>query len=111
MWVWAYPAIRLSRRLERRAPAEHDRACPGSGWRRFRDLLRQAGLGPWPASFGAAALLFNPVFFMMSGTFMTDVPALSFSLLALACYQRGFEDRGRWLVPGGRLSRCHRWPG
>ena len=71
-------------------------SCPGSGSAPVATSCVKPVLGPWLASFGAAALLFNPVFFMMTATFMTDVPALSFSLLALACYQRGFADRGRW---------------
>ena len=95
MWIWAYPAIRFLG-TSNAALRLSTIFLSWVGVSAFRDLLRQAGLGPWLASFGAAVLLLNPVFFMMTATFMTDVPALSFSLLALACYQRGFEDRGRW---------------
>ncbi len=95
MWVWAYPAISFLG-TSNAALRLSTIVLSWIGISAFRDLLRQAGLGPWLASFGACVLLFNPVFFMLTATFMTDVPALSFSLLALACYQRGFEDRGRW---------------
>ena len=99
MWIWAYPAIRFLG-TSNAALRLSTILLSWIGVSAFRDLLRQAGSGPWLASFGASVLIFNPVFFMMTATFMTDVPALSFSLLALACYQRGFEDRGRWWFQG-----------
>ena len=34
----------------------------------------------------------NPIFFVMSGTFMSDVPALSLSLIALAVYTRALRN-------------------
>jgi len=95
MWIWAYPAISYLG-TSNAALRLSTIVLSWIGISAFRDLLRQAGLGPWLASFGASVLAFNPVFFMLTATFMTDVPALSFSLLALACYQRGLEDRGRW---------------
>ncbi len=62
----------------------------------FYDLLRrEVGLCPPEASFTAAAIALNPIVFVMSGTFMSDVPALSLSLIALAFYTRALR--------GGRL--------
>jgi hypothetical protein len=64
------------------------------------DLLKQEGLKPTRAAFLSACLAFNPLFFVLEGTYMTDVPALSFALLALAFYGRGLlrGGRGNWLT-------------
>ena len=56
----------------------------------FFDLLRSEGLATTRAAFAAAVLAVNPLFFLLAGTYMSDVPALSFSLLALAAYARAF---------------------
>jgi hypothetical protein len=58
------------------------------------DLLRQAGWSPMRAAFGGATLALNPLFFLNSGTFMSDIPSLSLSLIALALYGRAL-GRGR----------------
>ncbi|HWI16403.1 MAG TPA: glycosyltransferase family 39 protein [Vicinamibacterales bacterium] len=47
-------------------------------------LRREAQLTRTHAVLGCALLSLNPLFLMLSGTFMTDIPALSFSLIALA---------------------------
>ncbi|HEY7426861.1 MAG TPA: glycosyltransferase family 39 protein, partial [Gemmataceae bacterium] len=65
-------------------------------WAFYALLRRQAGVTPPLAAFATACLAWNPYFFLLSGTFMTDVPALSFSLLALALYAHAFES-GRLL--------------
>jgi hypothetical protein len=65
----------------------------------FYDLLRQED---WPASraaLAAAVLAFHPLFFLLQGTFMTDVPALSLSLMALALYGQAVRrERADWLT-------------
>src|SRR5262249_50857488 len=48
------------------------------------------------------SLALCPLFFLLEGTFMSDVPALSFSLLALALYGRAI-DLGRLDVLGAAL--------
>jgi hypothetical protein len=58
----------------------------------FFDLLRQAGLGSTHAAFVAACFGLNPLYFLLSGTFLTDVPSLAFSLCALALYGRGMSS-------------------
>jgi hypothetical protein len=86
-WLWAWPflrwfapplfALRLSTLV--------------LGWlgiAAFHDLLCQEGLPPMRAAVIAAALAFTPLFFVLQGSFMTDVPALSFQLIALAFYRR-----------------------
>jgi 4-amino-4-deoxy-L-arabinose transferase-like glycosyltransferase len=63
----------------------------------FYELLRrEARISRHGAGFTAAALALNPLFFALSGTFMSDVPALSLSLLALAAYTRALRS-GRLL--------------
>ena len=59
----------------------------------FYDLLRQQSMAPNQAALATAALAFNPLFFLLQGTFMTDVPALSLSLIALALYGRALGGR------------------
>jgi hypothetical protein len=56
------------------------------------DLVRRRpGLAPVPAALVVASLAFSPYFFILQGTFMTDVPTLSFSLIALALYSRSID--------------------
>jgi 4-amino-4-deoxy-L-arabinose transferase-like glycosyltransferase len=64
----------------------------------FFDLLRREGLAPSRAAFAAAALGVCPLFFLLSGTYMSDVPSISFSLIALACYARAFERGGAGML-------------
>ena len=102
MWIWATPFIRI---LGPSNVALRISVIVLSwvGLMAFRDLLRQGGAGPWMATFGTLVFAFNPLFFMMSGTFMTDVPTLAMSLLALACYGRGFHGSGH---PGFLVVAC-----
>ena len=58
---------------------------------------RPAPLGP------SFLLLANPIFFLLSFTFMTDVPFLAWSLLALALYRKGLNpSRDGFLLLGAR---------
>jgi 4-amino-4-deoxy-L-arabinose transferase-like glycosyltransferase len=67
----------------------------------FYDLLRQEEVPADRAALATGALAFNPLFFLLQGTFMTDVPALSLALVALAGYGRGLRSGGSgWLVAG-----------
>ncbi len=97
-WAWAAPfvwlfgeshtALRLSTIL-----------LSWVGLAAFYDLLRQRGIAPRRAGLAAATLGLSPLFFLLQGTFMTDVPALSLSLAALALYARALQGGGsRWLV-------------
>lgn len=56
--------------------------------------LRELGARQGVALFGAMALAANPVFVLLSASFMTDVPFVAFTALALLCYVRG-AARGR----------------
>lgn len=65
----------------------------------FYSLLRQEGITPRLAAFATGVLALNPLFFISSGTYMTDVPALSFALLSLDFYKRAFDKKDfRWLT-------------
>lgn len=72
----------------------------------FFDLLRQAGLTTGKAGFLAAALALNPLFFVMSGVYMTDLPALALSLMALAWYARGIRYSHPWFMLAACLVAC-----
>ena len=54
----------------------------------FFDLLGQAGLSPARAAFVAACFGLNPLYFLLSGTFLTDVPSLAFCQVSTAAAPR-----------------------
>lgn len=90
-WLWACPFVRLLR-PSFFALRTSTIALSWLGLWSFYDLLRQE---IWPgkrAALAAAAMAFHPLFFLLQGTFMTDVPALSFALASLALYVRA-RDR------------------
>jgi hypothetical protein len=103
-WLWSLPfvgalgesfvALRLS-----------VLALSWVGLAAFYDLLRGRGSSPARAAFCAAALALDPLFVLSQGTYMTDVPALSFALAALAGYDRAVRgaDR-RWLAAGAAAA-------
>lgn len=86
-WLWTMPFVGLlgPRHVTLRLATI---ALSWLGLGAFADLLRREGFGPWRIGLATAALAFNPLFFLLQGTFMTDVPALSFALMALALYAR-----------------------
>jgi 4-amino-4-deoxy-L-arabinose transferase-like glycosyltransferase len=91
-WLWASPfvwlfgeshaALRLSTVL-----------ISWLGLAAFHDLLRQEDVSPGRAGLATATLALNPLFFLLQGTFMTDVPALALSLVALALYSRALRGQ------------------
>ncbi|HEY0160925.1 MAG TPA: glycosyltransferase family 39 protein [Thermoanaerobaculia bacterium] len=60
-------------------------------------LLRSVNVSPHLAMFGAAALLFHPLFFWASFTSMTHVPFVFLSLLAASAFVRAWDREGIWL--------------
>lgn len=95
-WLWACPFVWLlgeSHTALRLATV----LLSWLGLWAFFDLLRQRGVGEGRAALATGVLAFNPLFFLLQGTFMTDVPALSLALAALALYGRALEraDAGR----------------
>jgi hypothetical protein len=97
-WLWACPFVRLF--------GESHAALRLStvllswvGLAAFYDLLRQQAIAPGRAALATATLASYPLFFLLQGTFMTDVPALSLSLASLALYVRAFRaGRPAWIA-------------
>jgi hypothetical protein len=97
-WLWASPfvwllgeshvALRLSTIL-----------LSWVGLAAFYDLLHQGHIAPRRAALATGTLAFGPLFFLLQGTFMTDVPALSLALACLALYGRALRTgRAGWLA-------------
>jgi hypothetical protein len=61
-------------------------------------LLKRSGVRRELAFFGAAALLFHPLFFWASFTSMTHVPFVFLSLVAASMFVRAWEQEGIWLA-------------
>ena len=55
--------------------------------------LREVGIRPFPAGLGTLALWCNPVFFVLSHSFMTDVPFVSAMNAAILFYVRWVNRR------------------
>jgi hypothetical protein len=94
LWIWACPFIWCfgPSHVGLRAATI---TLSGLGLWGFYDLVRQRAVPPDRAALATAALAFNPYFFILQGMFMTDVPALSFGLVALALYGRAFASARR----------------
>jgi hypothetical protein len=95
-WLWAWPFLRLFGESHV-ALRISTIVLSWFGLWAFGDLLGQEGVALGRAAFLVATLALNPLFFLMQGTFMTDVPALSFALIALALYTRAIRH-GQGLV-------------
>ncbi len=64
-------------------------------------MLLRAGVPRFGRVVATLALGFHPIFLWSSCTFMTEVPFVFASAVALACFVRAFdEDRIAWLVAG-----------
>ncbi|MBK8564525.1 MAG: glycosyltransferase family 39 protein [Saprospiraceae bacterium] len=64
-------------------------------------LVRELGQGRQVAFLLAAMLAFNPLFFSLSFTYMTDVPFFAFTMLSVLFYVRFFkENQLRWMLLG-----------
>jgi 4-amino-4-deoxy-L-arabinose transferase-like glycosyltransferase len=65
----------------------------------FYLLLRELDVGRREALLGAATLGLNPIFFMLSFTFMTDVPFLAVMTACAAAMVRGIRrESSAWLI-------------
>jgi len=76
----------------------------------LESIRRLLELPPPPlAAFATACLGWNPYFFLLSGTFMTDVPALALGLHNdFAIRQRVAHSFGEALPSGLQVDRCRR---
>jgi hypothetical protein len=64
----------------------------------FYDLLRQYGMSRKTAAFTTVALAWTPYIMFLSATFMTDITSLSFSLIALAFYNRALRQESSGML-------------
>jgi hypothetical protein len=92
-WLWAAPFLWVGSAWPHFALRMSTVLLSGFGLWAFYDLLRHEGFDPRQSGFLSAVLAFNPLYFLLQGTFMSDVPALSFSLIALALYRRAIDAR------------------
>jgi hypothetical protein len=70
----------------------------------YYDLVASGNSRSATAGLVTATLAFNPYFFLLQGTFMSDVSALSLALAALALYQRGLKHQRPILLFAGGLA-------
>ena len=73
----------------------------GVGMLFFYLLLRALQLPHQKVFFISLLLFFNPLFFHLSFTFMTDIPALAFAIVGLYFYKKGFlfwQEKYLWFA-------------
>jgi len=103
-WLWAFPFIRLlgeSHAVLRLSTL----LLSGFGVLALYDLLRRANdVPPWYAALATLALALNPLFFLLAGTYMSDVPALALSLVALTLYERSLQNGHRGLLAAATVT-------
>ena len=103
-WLWSWPFVRLI------GPPHFALrlsviVLSWLGVVAFYDLLRQQKLASALCGFAACVLALNPYIFVSQGTYMTDIPALAFALMALSCYSRAIiNKRASWLCGGVALA-------
>lgn len=98
-WLWSWPFLEIIH-LPHVALRVSVIVLSWLGLAAFYDLLRQEKAAVSVSAFAACVLALDPLFFISQGTYMTDVPALSFGLLALNFYSRALNARdARWLLP------------
>jgi Dolichyl-phosphate-mannose-protein mannosyltransferase len=69
----------------------------------FFQTLREVGIPPRPAGLATIALWCNPVFFVLSHSFMTDLPFVSAMNAAILFYVRWVNRRRTWDLCLGSL--------
>jgi hypothetical protein len=98
-WLWAWPFIKLfGENLVVLRWSTILLSWLGL-WSLYQLFCRE-GLESARAAWLTAGLAFCPLFFVLQGTFMTDVPALSFSLIALDLYAAA-ASTGQWAPLAG----------
>jgi hypothetical protein len=78
----------------------------------FNDLLEQQGVRPGRAALAVGLVAFNPVCFLLAGTFMSDVAAVALTLMSLALLARALRSEGvplmLWAAVGGGAAATTR---
>jgi hypothetical protein len=101
-WLWSLPFVAILGPSH--AVLRLSTVCLGlAGTCAFYALLRQAGAAAARAGLGAVTLALNPFFVLLEGSYMSEVPALSFGLIGLALYGRGLKGGSAATWVGGAL--------
>jgi hypothetical protein len=67
----------------------------------FHRFLRQLPLNSWWRTVALCSLIAHPIFFWSSFTYMTQVPYLFLSVVAMAAFHRGLRDESAgWMLAG-----------
>jgi hypothetical protein len=66
-------------------------------------LLRESDARPGIAAFGALVLALNPLYFVLSNSFMNDVPSFTFFVGSIYCIIRGLKRRSSVVLVAGIL--------
>jgi hypothetical protein len=69
-------------------------------------ILRELEASPRVALLGALSVAANPVVLLLSASFMTDIPFVTFTLMALLCYIRAMRRGQTHLVWWGGAWAC-----
>jgi hypothetical protein len=102
-WIWSWPFLHLTG-LAHVALRISVIVLSWLGLAAFHDLLRRENISAQLAAFAACVLALDPLWFVSQGTYMTDVPALSFGLLALCFFSRALDTKNpRWLLSAAVL--------
>ncbi len=103
-WLWSWPFLQIIG-LPHRALRLSTIFLSWLGLAAFFDVLQRENIDARLAAFATSVLALNPFFFISQGTFMTDVPALSFALLSLNFYYRAIGGKNlRWLAAATLLA-------
>ncbi|MEO9190557.1 MAG: hypothetical protein ABI224_11255 [Acetobacteraceae bacterium] len=76
----------------------------GAGLSALYTLLRRLSVPAWPAAVLTVGFLASPLVLMLSFTFMSDIQFMSWVLIALCLYSRGFETRSIGVLLLGSLA-------
>jgi hypothetical protein len=104
-WLWALPFVRVfgANHIVLRTSVI---LLSWLGLWGLFDLLKHGGVKADLAAVATMTLAACPLFFLLEGTFMSDVPALSFALLALALYGRAIRSAQLLLLGCAFVVAC-----
>ena len=98
-WIWSAPFLWVANSVPHFALRLSVIVLSWLGLVSFYALLRQERVSAAVAGFASCVLALNPLFFVSQGTYMTDVPALSFGLIGLNAYVQAIHRNNfRWLL-------------
>src|SRR5437867_5217538 len=76
----------------------------------IHEILRHANILRFARILGTLAFAFHPIFLWSSCTYMTEIPFVCASAVAMYCFLRGFdEDRRAWIIAGCVAAMVSWW--